>query len=202
MIGNKKIKNQRLSDGQSLIELAILLPILLMFVFGVVDYARAIQVNNILVAMSREGANLVSRTTEEPQHIIRALTNTAEPLDMGVRGRIYITEVMGRLVDSTCVDTSTVTCATYPQVQAQTRSLNGSATLGSQVWTCPTGFDASDGSCLNPGSWTSPVQTKAVLPIVLRKDEIVYAVEAIYDYNVIVKYVMKTSPELYSLTVL
>jgi len=79
MINYSKCKIKIASQGQSLIELAILLPLLLMLVFGVIDYARAIQFNNILVAMSREGANLASRTSALPQDIIRALNVTADP---------------------------------------------------------------------------------------------------------------------------
>lgn len=198
MIKNTKFINQRASKGQSLIELALLLPLLLMLVFGVIDYARAIQFNNILVAMSREGANLASRTSETPQNIIRALNNTAEPLVMSTRGRVYITQIMGKKVVPSCVDAPPTFCATYPRVQAQTRSTTGATTLPSKVWSCPTSWQV-DGTCNTSPAW---VNVTAILPMTLKDGEVVFAVEALYDYTVIVNYVMATAPKLYSLTVL
>lgn len=196
MIKNSGFKIQAASQGQSLIELAILLPLLLMLVLGVVDYARAIQFNNILVAMSREGANLASRTSETPPNIIRALNNTAEPLVMATRGRVYITKIIGTKVVSTCVDTPPTYCATYPKVASQTIAITGAANLPSRVWACAAGWNGS-GVCNSV-----PSNASATLPMSLKNGEEVYAVETLYDYNVIVNYVMQTGPKLYSLTVL
>jgi len=190
----KKIKT--VFNGQSLIELALLLPLLLMLVFGVIDYARAIQFNNILVAMSREGANLASRTSALPQDIIRALNNTAEPLVMSSRGRVFITKIVGRKVVATCVDAPPVYCTTFPKVESQTRAVVGAAALVSKVWACAAGWSGS-GTCNSV-----PANATAVIPMTLSDGEEVYAVEALYDYNVIVNYVMQGGPKLYSLTVL
>ena len=48
--------------GNTLIEFALVLPILLLLIFGVVDYGRAIQFANILTGISGESANLAART--------------------------------------------------------------------------------------------------------------------------------------------
>ena len=64
---------RRRARGISLVELALVLPVLLLLVLGVVDFSRAIQFNNILVNLTREGANLSARTTEQPPYILRAL---------------------------------------------------------------------------------------------------------------------------------
>jgi hypothetical protein len=196
MMKNNRFHISKMLRGQSLIELAIILPLMLMLVFGVIDFARAIQFNNILVAMSREGANLASRTSEYPENIIVALNNTAEPLEMGTRGRVYITKIMGTKVVSTCNDSPPTFCATYPKVEAQTRSITGAAALLSKVWTCPTSWTGS-GYCNSV-----PANATAILPMTLKAGEEVYAVETLYDYNVIVNYVMTTGPKLYSMTVL
>ena len=45
--------------------------------------------------MSREGANLASRSTTTPQYIMNALASTAQPLNMSSNGMIYITQVSG-----------------------------------------------------------------------------------------------------------
>ncbi len=205
---NSGFRNPRVAQGQSLIELALILPLLLMLALGVVDFARAIQLNNILVAMSREGANLASRTTETPQNIITALNTTAEPLVMATDGMVYITQIMGRRVIPTCIDAPPTYCATFPQVQAQTRAITGNATLPSQVWICPTSW-LGNGNCNPLPAWvnTTAILPKTringvTLPMALRDGEVVFAVETLYDYTVIVNYVMETGPELYSLTVL
>jgi Flp pilus assembly protein TadG len=43
-------------DGQSIIEFALVLPILLMVLFGITEFGRAIMVTNILHTACREGA--------------------------------------------------------------------------------------------------------------------------------------------------
>lgn len=79
--------------GQSVVELAIVLPLLLILALGVYDFSRAIQANNIIINMSREGANLVSRSSIEQQDVMNSLASTAQPLAMGADGTMYITEV-------------------------------------------------------------------------------------------------------------
>lgn len=186
----RRLNKRNTTQGQSLIELALLLPILLVLVFGVIDFARAIQFNNILVAMSREGANLSARTSASPQVIIKGLNATAEPLVMKDNGMMYITKIMGTKVGANVV----------ARVQLQTRQA-GATTVGnnqllSQVWACAS-WDNGTGNCLDDLS-----SATATLPMTLGDGEEVYAVETLYNYPVIFNYVMKTGPKLYSKTVL
>jgi Flp pilus assembly protein TadG len=82
------------SAGQSIVELALVLPVLVVLVLGIFDLSRAIHANNIISNMSREGANLVSRSSAiEHQAIMNSLAATARPLEMRANGRMYITEV-------------------------------------------------------------------------------------------------------------
>ncbi len=59
---NPKIKKLFLKNrgGQSLIEFAVLLPILLMVIFGITEFGRAIMVKNVLHTAAREGARLAA----------------------------------------------------------------------------------------------------------------------------------------------
>jgi Flp pilus assembly protein TadG len=96
-----RMKNRILrgDSGQSTIELAIILPFLLLLALGVFEFARAIQAKNIVTNMSREGTNLVSRGSDDPQTIMSALASTAQPLEMAKTrndGMMYITELRGR----------------------------------------------------------------------------------------------------------
>jgi Flp pilus assembly protein TadG len=47
-------------DGQSIIEFALVLPILLLVVFGITEFGRAIMVTNVLNSASREGARFAA----------------------------------------------------------------------------------------------------------------------------------------------
>jgi Flp pilus assembly pilin Flp len=53
-------------DGQSLIEFALILPILLLVIFGITELGRAIMVTNILYSASREGARLAAVANPPP----------------------------------------------------------------------------------------------------------------------------------------
>jgi Flp pilus assembly protein TadG len=48
------------SKGQSIIEFALLLPILLLVVFGITEFGRAIMTKDVLHTASREGARLAA----------------------------------------------------------------------------------------------------------------------------------------------
>lgn len=90
-----KICHKYRSKGASMIEFALVLPILLTLCFGTLELVRALQANNILVSISREGANLITRSSQDPQTIMAALANTAAPLDMLNQGTVMITELVG-----------------------------------------------------------------------------------------------------------
>jgi hypothetical protein len=179
------------AKGNSLIELAFVLPILLLLLWGVVDFSRAILFNNILVNMSREGANLASRTTQSPQFIIDALNHTAAPLDMEAHGMVYITRVRGVMVGPGGGSLKSV-------VQMQYRATPGYAPLGSQLsWKCTSW--AGTGQCNLP---TADADKVVTLPFVLVLGAELYVVETLYDYTPLTNYVMKNNLDLYSRTYL
>ncbi|MBW2015061.1 MAG: pilus assembly protein [Deltaproteobacteria bacterium] len=194
MMKNQCLKMLKQSDGQTMVELALILPILLLLSFGVFEYSRSILTKNIITNMSREGANLAARTQTDPQIIMSAIATTADPLDMGTNGMIFITEVMG-------IDDGTGTV--NPIVKKQYRYVNGGYSANSMVW----------GGC---GSWTggecavsgSPIAdlegdggTISGMEAVINDGETVYAVEVLYDYAPIISYVLNNNPEIYSCNV-
>ena len=83
------------NSGQSLVELALVLPLLVYLALGIYDFSRAIQANNIIVNMSREGANLALRTTSiAHQDIMNSLASTAQWLTKNSNGKMYLTMYM------------------------------------------------------------------------------------------------------------
>lgn len=176
------------AGGVALVELALVLPVLLVLVLGVIDFSRMIQFNNVLISLTREGANLAARSTEPPQFIVKTLMDTAEPLRMNTDGMMYITKLVG---DGT----------TQARVAAQYRSTSGGkASLASALWAC-TSWSA--GVCNVPGT-AGPPDTRPVvtLPVALTSGETVYAVEAFYDYTLFTRFVLSSNPLLSSVTIL
>lgn len=82
--------------GQSVVELALILPLLTLLVLGTYDVSRAIRTKNMLINLSREGANLAlraPRTATSFQQIMTSLALAAAPLEMDKDGMMYVTEI-------------------------------------------------------------------------------------------------------------
>jgi len=175
--------------GLSVIEFALVLPILIFFLMGVVDYARTILYNNILINMSREGANLASRTITSRKYIIDTINSTALPLDMSVNGMFYITRVQG-------VDGGNNTVIAV--IQEQYRATTGLTTLNSKTWVCPTSWDT-QGSCVLPSSISSKT---IILPFSLALNDEVQIVEVLYHHVPLMQIIEAQPYDLYSKTLL
>jgi len=76
-----------------MVELALLLPVLVILLLCIIDFSRAILAKNTLTNLSREGANLATRTRLDPEEIMTSLATTAKPLKMSENGMMCITEV-------------------------------------------------------------------------------------------------------------
>ena len=175
------------SDGGELIELAIILPILLLLVLGVFEYGRAIHAKNIITNMSREGANLASRTSSTAQQIIDAIALTAQPLDMTANGMVFITEVRGQGAGPT-----------VPRVTAQHRWTRSSYQPSSRAWSGCTDWSV-DGECNDDFVELADEEAEANLSgLELKNGEVVFAVEVFFDYQAIFTYVINDSVQLYS----
>lgn len=176
------------SAGQSLIELALVLPILLVLCFGAAELSHAILFNNILINLSREGANLASRTTQSPPFIIDVLSQTCAPLQMETQGMIFISRIKG--VDAGEGGVIAV-------IQEQHRAVQGDQTMLSRLWSCPQ-WDVS-GKCTLPVSIATRVVT---LPFALGVGYEVQVVEAVYNYTPLTNIFLAVAPQLYSVTIL
>ncbi|MCM0083901.1 pilus assembly protein [Geomonas sp. Red32] len=62
----KKCINQ---DGIALVEMALLLPVLLLILFGIAEFGRALYMENTLTNAAREGARLASTSTTDPLNV-------------------------------------------------------------------------------------------------------------------------------------
>lgn len=181
-------KSRHYMAGQSVVELALIMPILIILFMAVADFSRAILFNNILINLSREGANLASRTAQSPQFIIAALSHTSAPLEMETRGEIFLSRIKG-------VDNGSGLVIAV--VDEQYRSASGDLSLLSRLWQCPAW--ESTGKCTLPAAASARVVT---LPFALELGYEIHVAEATYTYNPLTNFFFKTSPQLYSVTYL
>jgi hypothetical protein len=86
---------RRLSDeqGASLLELAFLLPILVVLAFGVIDLGRLIHARLVVTNVCREGGSLASRDIRNPGEIVTILQSSATPFDLANQGKIYVIKI-------------------------------------------------------------------------------------------------------------
>ncbi|MDP2601747.1 MAG: pilus assembly protein [Deltaproteobacteria bacterium] len=86
----------RSKKGQSLIELTLMFPLMLLMVYGVVEVGQVISTYLTLTHTTREGANLTSRGTD-PNTAIEAIKMAASPTirdDNQSQWRIIYTEIV------------------------------------------------------------------------------------------------------------
>lgn len=192
--------------GVAAVELALLLPLLLLLLFGMIDAARALQANIIMVNIGREGANLVARGNSPiesgSQDIMYALMASAPPLNVNQQGMIYITRVMG--VVSGGVARSVVLDQYRWDDAARNLGYRASKYAPtSRVYICGS-WNA--GACSSISSTTRP--STAIMSGKLDDGEVVYVVETFYKYDMLLTGFASGNlslptfgPDLYSITV-
>jgi len=89
----------RCTSGQALVELVFVALMMMVLVFGLIDFSRAIYDRQILINLSREGSNLASRgtgsTTDQIiSNAITAIVSSANPLTITGNGRVIISVVV------------------------------------------------------------------------------------------------------------
>lgn len=165
----QRMLKKRTAAGSAAVEFAFILPLLVLLALPVFDFARVIQANIILINLSREGANLASRSSQTPQTIMNAIAATAPPLNMGSRGMIYITKVMGNKEGNSIRNV----------IVQQHKWLAGGTAQDSTLWPC--GGWNGDGSCYSVPTNPSAAPTANVMTGQLADGEVVYVVEGFYN---------------------
>jgi Flp pilus assembly protein TadG len=193
--------------GIAAVELALLLPMLCLLLFGVMDAFRALQANIIMTNIGREGANLVSRggtgVETGSQDIIYALMASAPPLNVNLQGMVYITRVMG--VAGSSGTTSVVMDQYRWDDTVRKLGVNRSGYApASRVYAGCSGW--SNGACTTIASNSRPAV--ATMSGKLRDGEVVVVVETFYKYDMmltnfsIAGFSLPTlGPDLYSMTI-
>jgi len=136
---NKWISRSQGRSGQALVEFMFVGFILLFLLFGMIDFCRAISTRQILINLSREGANEAARgigdTTDATiSNAIAAVITGASPLDMNAHGRVIISAVLNQ-GSGTFKITNQISKGSMTNVSSKIGVLNavGSGAAGSGV---------------------------------------------------------------------
>ncbi|CAM4078089.1 TadE/TadG family type IV pilus assembly protein [Vibrio neonatus] len=168
--------NKRLSHRKNLglasVEMTFIVPILLIIMMGVFELTQVIQANNIIISISREGANLISRNSSQtPEQVMDTIASTSDPLDLNQDGIIYINLVVGREDNNgNPLD---------PVLNQQYRWGDFGYTASSSTWSGCTQWTGDDNGICDMDS--DPVLTN--FPLQLDSGESVYVVEVMYRYS-------------------
>lgn len=129
-----KVHARRYSErGASALELALLLPLLVVLVFGVIDLGRLIHARLVVTNVSREGGSLASRDIQTGNNLIAMLQSSATPFDLVNEGKIYVWKIKGGVSRN----------APLPYIDSRFESPGGyfvSSSIGGNVGQTPTGF--------------------------------------------------------------
>jgi Flp pilus assembly protein TadG len=130
--------------GVAAVEMAIILPLMLIIVFAIVDFGRLMQARLVITALAREGGSLSCRDIQGATNLVTMLQDGASPLDLVYSGRIYIWKIRA---GSTTTNPDPTVDTTNSAFQ-NTGGLNVSSSIT---------YDAStkklDNGCLSPGMY-------------------------------------------------
>jgi Flp pilus assembly protein TadG len=84
----------RCDAGQGLIEFAMVLPLFLLLVLGVVEFGHALLDQHVVTKLTREGSNLISRDTPLQDAANAMKTMSTQPVDLtGTRSRLILSVI-------------------------------------------------------------------------------------------------------------
>jgi len=95
------LARSRSRSGQALVEFMLVVLILMVLLFGLIDFSRALSTWQILINVSREGSNLAARgsgtlgtnTTQVISNALSIVVINANPLNISQNGKVIITAV-------------------------------------------------------------------------------------------------------------
>jgi Flp pilus assembly protein TadG len=115
--------NNRLTDarGQSVVEMAFLMPLVLVVALGVCEFGYALLDQHVVTKLTREGSNLISRDTTIDDAITAMRSMSTRPVDFTTRSRVIFSVLKKGATTST---------ANYDQVILYQRAEYGTGVTG------------------------------------------------------------------------
>ena len=125
-----KLRDQK---GQALVELALILPILLLIIFGITEFGRAWYIENALTNAAREGARRASISSSNPLNAAQLESYVKEsiPFDQtGIVINITPTTLLQHGIDTITVVVNLPFQSSVPLIdQLQNITLKGQASM-------------------------------------------------------------------------
>jgi hypothetical protein len=90
-------KRLRSSSGQSILEFALMLPLIVVLVLGVVELSWALLDQHVVTKLTREGSNLISRSTSLQDAALAMRTMSTRPVDFSGTNSTLIFSVVLRV---------------------------------------------------------------------------------------------------------
>lgn len=163
---------KRDQSGQALLELALVLPLMFVFVFGIFDFSRAVYEHEVMTNLAGEGSSLASRSLAGGTTLAASLadavtlvvSDAGSDLDMLTNGCVVITSV------------NSPTSGSYQiTAQAISSTCNGGTSSKSKVGCYPV-----SPTCANLNA-TVPSYVQTVLSN--NTSQTVYVTEVFYTYT-------------------
>ena len=84
---------KRLTDerGQSLLEFALVMPLILLLALGVIEVGYALLDQHVVTKLTREGSNLISRDVKINDVVTAVRSMSTRPVDFNTRSRMILT---------------------------------------------------------------------------------------------------------------
>jgi Flp pilus assembly protein TadG len=111
--------------GIAALELALILPLLIIMAFVIIDFGRLIQARLVVANLAREGGSLASRDIQSAGNLITMLQAGASPLNLTADGRIYIWKIRS----------GTTAQNPYPFIDLTVSSNGGALSVASSIGT-------------------------------------------------------------------
>lgn len=91
---NNVVRNTRRTNdsGQALVEFAISATVLLILVFGLIDFSRAIHIQQVITNLTGEGSSMASRGSSLSD-TATAIVGAAAPLNLNTSGQVIVSSV-------------------------------------------------------------------------------------------------------------
>ena len=167
------------ADGQGLIEFAMVLPIFLLLVLGVIEVSYALLNQHVVTKLTREGSNLISRDTtlQDAATVMRGMSSRPINLDDGTSKVIFSVLKRGETTGS----------ANYDRIILYQRYTYGSFGPGSKLATSGSGSfgPAPDYQAVNSDTNTGLRVTNVPADLILVRGGMVYVTEIYTRHSLI-----------------
>jgi Flp pilus assembly protein TadG len=84
----------RRARGQSMVEFAMVLPMILLLVLGVIEAGYALLDQHVVAKLTREGSNLISRDTSLQDALSAMKTMTTSPVNFDASSRVIFSVIL------------------------------------------------------------------------------------------------------------